>query len=173
MSSIICCRGAVSWSYGSPLTIETIHVSPPKEGEVRIQVKASGICGSDDHAINGKMDGYFPGHPIICGHEAAGIVESVGAGVTSVVKGDHVIPVWMPECGSCELCSNEFTNFCVQALHAPKINCMLDGTTRLIVNGKEAYKFLSIGSFAEYVVVPEICVTKIPKEVIKLITIKI
>ena len=104
------------WKEGSPLTVENITVDPPKTGEVRVRMVSAGLCASDAHLIWGwktDLEIDYEGHPCVLGHEGAGVVESVGPNVTSVAPGDHVIVMWMPECGKCQLCSNPKTNLCL------------------------------------------------------------
>ncbi|KAL2304870.1 hypothetical protein Nmel_006825, partial [Mimus melanotis] len=106
---VIKCKAAVLWEANKPLSIEEVEVAPPKEHEVRIKIMATGICRSDDHVITGALVMPFP---IILGHEAAGVVESVGQGVTSVKPGDKVVPLFVPQCGECKSCLNTKGNLC-------------------------------------------------------------
>ena len=106
----ITCQAAVAWEAGKPLSIEKIEVAPPKAGEVRIKVLASGVCHTDAFTLSGEdPEGTFPA---VLGHEGGGVVESVGEGVTSVKPGDHVIPLYTPECGECKFCKSGKTNLC-------------------------------------------------------------
>ena len=112
------CQAALLFKEGSPVSIETITVDPPEAGEVRVKMVSAGVCASDAHFVWGwqtevKID--FEGHPMVFGHEGAGIVESIGEGVTSVQPGDHVIVLWMPQCNTCPLCTNPRTNLCLTA----------------------------------------------------------
>ncbi|NXH12308.1 ADH1 dehydrogenase, partial [Bucco capensis] len=156
---VIKCRAAVAWAVGQPLSIEEVEVAPPKAGEVRIKIVASGICRTDENLLQGL----FPNtdFPIIPGHEGAGIVESVGAGVTSVKPGDKVIPVCVPQCRECSFCQNPEANFCMRA-HFHESQCLLpDKTSRITCKGKQIHYFMWVSSFAEYTVVPECSVAKI------------
>jgi Zn-dependent alcohol dehydrogenase len=130
-NQVISCKAAICWS---PLnqTIDTIEVSPPKRGEVRVGVIACGICGSDNHIYRDTEKTNAPNWPTILGHEAGGIVESVGDEVTSVVIGDHVILLWMPQCDDCYMCNSDETNFCLTG-RGVEVWTMRDGTTRLTV----------------------------------------
>uniref|UniRef100_A0A8C9NMY3 Alcohol dehydrogenase-like N-terminal domain-containing protein n=1 Tax=Serinus canaria TaxID=9135 RepID=A0A8C9NMY3_SERCA len=107
---VIRCRAAVAWAPGKPLSIEEVEVAPPKTGEVRIKIVATGICHTDDHTLKGSLSGVE--FPVILGHEGAGIVESIGEGVTSVKPGDKVIPLAIPQCGECSFCRNPESNYC-------------------------------------------------------------
>jgi len=129
---VIRCKAAICWSPNNQ-TIETIEVSAPKVGEVRIRVTACGICGSDDHILRAdELRASTVKWPTILGHEAGGVVESVGDGVTSVVSGDHVLAVWMPQCDDCELCCGTDTNFCMKGTADAVVEkwTMRDGTCR-------------------------------------------
>ena len=131
------------WEEGSPVKVENITVDPPKTGEVRVRMVAAGVCASDAHLVWGwdtdvKMD--FDGHPVVLGLEGAGIVESVGQGVTSVVPGDHVILMWMPQCEKCQLCDNPRTNFCLTA-NLGETLYHDNRETRMKINGKPLLSF--------------------------------
>lgn len=158
----ITCRAAVAWEEGKPLSIETIEVAPPKKGEVRIKIVASGVCHTDAYTLSGKdPEGIFP---CILGHEGGGIVESVGEGVTSVQPGDHVIPLYTPECRECKFCKSGKTNLCSVIRTTQGKGLMPDGTSRFTCKGKTIYHFMGCSTFSEYTVLPEISVSKIPKE---------
>ncbi|XP_065489330.1 alcohol dehydrogenase 1-like isoform X1 [Caloenas nicobarica] len=156
---VIRCRAAVAWAVGKPLSVEEVEVAPPKAGEVRIKIVAAGICRTDDHI----MEGAFPNmdYPVIPGHEGAGIVESVGEGVTSVKPGDRVIPLCVPKCGECIFCLNPEANYCLKSHFVEPQNLMPDKTSRFTCKGKQIHHFLWISTFAEYTVTPECAVTKI------------
>lgn len=140
------CKAAVLWKEGEPLTIETISVDPPQEGEVRVKMVSAGLCATDAHFIwNWKTDlaPDFEGLPVVLGHEGAGVVESVGPGVTSVKAGDKVILMWMPQCDRCRLCANPKTNACESGNFYTTLYHK-NRTTRMRVKGKP---LLSFGKF--------------------------
>nr|XP_020836180.1 alcohol dehydrogenase E chain-like [Phascolarctos cinereus] len=153
------CKAAVLWELNKPLSIEEVEVAPPKANEVRIKIVATGICRSDDHMISGSW--YYP-LPVILGHEAAGIVESIGDEVTSVKPGDKVIPLFTPQCRKCKVCKHPNGNFALKmsSISATK-GTLQDGTTRFTCRGKPIHHFLGVSSFSEYTVVDEISVVKI------------
>ncbi|MBB5210988.1 S-(hydroxymethyl)glutathione dehydrogenase/class III alcohol dehydrogenase [Microbulbifer hydrolyticus] len=155
------CKAAVAWKAGAPLSIEEVEVAPPKAGEVRIKLIATGVCHTDAFTLSGDdPEGVFPA---ILGHEGGGIVESVGEGVTSVAVGDHVIPLYTPECGECKFCKSGKTNLCQKIRATQGQGLMPDGTTRFSVNGKPIYHYMGTSTFSEYTVVPEISVAKVNK----------
>src|SRR5690606_2052888 len=162
MTDTITCRAAVAWGPGEPLKIETVQVAPPKAGEVRVRIVATGVCHTDAFTLSGEdPEGIFPA---ILGHEGGGIVESVGEGVTSVQVGDHVIPLYTAECGQCKFCKSGKTNLC-QAVRATQgKGLMPDGTTRFSYNGEPIYHYMGCSTFSEYTVLPEISLAKIPKD---------
>ncbi|XP_010001487.1 PREDICTED: alcohol dehydrogenase 1-like [Chaetura pelagica] len=156
---VIRCRAAVAWAVGKPLSVEEVEVAPPKAGEVRVKIVATGICRTDDHVLQGC----FPNmnFPVIPGHEGAGIVESVGEGVSSVKPGDKVILLCLPQCGECSFCLNPESNYCLKT-HFSESQCLLpDKTSRFTCKGKQIHHFLWVSTFAEYTVVPEYAVSKI------------
>ncbi|XP_076998851.1 alcohol dehydrogenase E chain-like [Tamandua tetradactyla] len=155
---IIKCRAAVLWEINTPLSIEEVEVAPPKAYEVRIKMLASGICGSDNSVTRGNN---FTPLPAILGHEGAGIVESIGKGVTAVKPGDKVIPLCLPQCGKCVVCKHPRGNFCMKNDLTNPQGTMQDGTTRFTCKGKPIYHFIRISTFSEYTVVNEISVVKI------------
>ncbi|NXY10849.1 ADH1 dehydrogenase, partial [Pteruthius melanotis] len=156
---VIRCRAAVAWAPGKPLSVEEVEVAPPKAGEVRIKIVATGICHSDEHALKGSLSNVE--FPVIPGHEGAGIVESIGEGVTSVKPGDKVIPLCVPQCGKCSFCLNPESNFCQKShIYEPQ-NLLPDKTSRFTCKGKQIHHFMWISTFAEYTVVPEYSVAKI------------
>ncbi|XP_065489262.1 alcohol dehydrogenase 1 isoform X1 [Caloenas nicobarica] len=156
---VIRCRAAVAWAVGKPLSVEEVEVAPPKAGEVRIKIVATSICRSDDHVVEGCIPNVD--FPVIPGHEGAGIVESIGEGVTSVKPGDRVIPLCVPECGECIFCLNPEANYCLKSHFVEPQNLMPDKTSRFTCKGKQIHHFLWISTFAEYTVTPECAVTKI------------
>lgn len=155
-------RAAVAWAAGEPLTIEELELMPPQQGEVLVRIVASGVCHTDAYTLSGKdPEGVFPA---VLGHEGAGIVEAVGEGVTSVVPGDHVIPLYTPECGQCKFCRSGKTNLC-QAIRTTQGKGLLpDGTTRFFKQGKPIFHYMGTSTFSEYTVVPEIALAKISKQ---------
>ncbi|PCI18622.1 MAG: S-(hydroxymethyl)glutathione dehydrogenase/class III alcohol dehydrogenase [Piscirickettsiaceae bacterium] len=154
-------RAAVAWKAGEPLSIEEIDLDGPKQGEVLIRNVATGVCHTDAFTLSGDdPEGIFPA---VLGHEAGAIVEEIGAGVTSVSVGDHVIPLYTPECGQCKFCLSGKTNLC-QAIRATQgKGLMPDGTSRFSKNGQPIYHYMGTSSFAEYTVLPEISLAKINK----------
>lgn len=155
----ITCNAAVAWGAGEPLKIEKVDVAPPKAGEVRIKVIASGVCHTDAFTLSGEdPEGIFPS---ILGHEGGGIVESVGEGVTSVEVGDHVIPLYTPECGECKFCKSGKTNLCGKIRETQGKGLMPDGTTRFSKDGEPIYHYMGTSTFSEYTVLPEISLAKV------------
>ncbi|HYH19204.1 MAG TPA: S-(hydroxymethyl)glutathione dehydrogenase/class III alcohol dehydrogenase [Azospirillum sp.] len=154
-------RAAVAWEAKRPLEIEEVQVAPPKAGEVLVRIVATGVCHTDAYTLSGKdSEGVFPS---ILGHEGAGVVEEVGPGVTSVQVGDHVIPLYTPECGTCKFCRSGKTNLC-QAIRATQgKGLMPDGTTRFTCKGQPIFHYMGTSTFSEYTVLPEIAVAKINK----------
>ena len=152
-------RAAVAWAPNQPLSIEEVDLMPPQRGEVLVRIVASGVCHTDAYTLSGKdSEGVFP---CILGHEGAGIVEAVGDGVTSVAVGDHVIPLYTPECGECKFCRSGKTNLC-QAIRATQgKGLMPDGTTRFSKDGKPIYHYMGTSTFSEYTVPPEIALARI------------
>ncbi|KAM9237410.1 alcohol dehydrogenase S chain-like [Dugong dugon] len=155
---VIKCKAAVLWDVKKPFSIEEVEVAPPKANEVRIKMVATGVCGTDDHVVSGHMTSPFP---VIVGHEAAGIVESIGEGVTTVKPGDKVIPVSVPQCGKCAGCKHPEGNLCLKNYVSVPRGTMQDGTTRFTCRGKPIHHFVGTSSFSEYSVVDEISVVKI------------
>ncbi|KAF9159693.1 formate dehydrogenase (NAD+) [Actinomortierella ambigua] len=137
----ITCRAAVAWEASKPLSIETIEVAPPKAGEVRIKIAATGVCHTDAYTLSGAdSEGKFP---CILGHEGGGVVESVGEGVTSVQAGDHVIPLYTPECRECKFCKSGKTNLCGKIRETQGRGLMPDGTTRFTCKGQEIFHYMA------------------------------
>ena len=152
-------KAAVAWGPNQPLKIEEVDLEGPKKGEVLVRIIASGVCHTDAYTLSGQdSEGVFP---VILGHEGAGIVEEVGEGVTSVKKGDHVIPLYTPECGTCKFCTSGKTNLCVRIRATQGKGLMPDGTTRFSKDGKPIFHYMGCSTFAEYTVVAEISLAKI------------
>src|SRR3954451_20547609 len=155
-------RAAVAHKAGAPLTIETVQLEGPKPGEVLVEIKATGICHTDEFTLSGAdPEGLFPA---ILGHEGAGIVVEVGPGVTSLKKGDHVIPLYTPECRQCEYCLSRKTNLC-QAIRATQgQGLMPDGISRFALGGKKIHHYMGTSTFANFTVLPEIALAKIRED---------
>lgn len=155
-------KAMVAWEAGKPLTLETVDVAPPKAGEVRVKIMATGVCHTDAFTLSGDdPEGIFPA---ILGHEGGGVVEAIGEGVTSVQVGDHVIPLYTPECGECKFCKSGKTNLCQKIRETQGKGLMPDGTTRFSIDGKPIYHYMGCSTFCEYTVLPEISLAKINKE---------
>ena len=152
-------QAAIAWEAGKPLAIEEVDLDGPKAGEVLVRLVATGVCHTDAYTLSGKdPEGIFPS---ILGHEGGGVVEEIGEGVTSVQPGDHVIPLYVPECGECKFCLSDKTNLC-QAVRATQGKGLLpDGTTRFSLNGEPLYHYMGTSTFSKYTVVPEIALAKI------------
>lgn len=152
-------RAAVALEAGKPLKIETVQLEGPKAGEVLVEIKATGICHTDAYTLSGKdPEGLFPA---ILGHEGAGVVVEVGAGVTSVKRGDRVIPLYTPECRQCEYCLSRKTNLCQAIRSTQGQGLMPDATSRFSLNGTMLHHYMGTSTFANYTVLPEIAVAKI------------
>lgn len=155
-------RAAVAWEAGQPLSIEEIDVAPPKAGEVMVRNVATALCHTDAFTLSGAdPEGLFPS---ILGHEGGAIVEQLGEGVTSVAVGDHVIPLYTPECGECEFCRSGKTNLCGAIRQTQGKGLMPDGTSRFSSNGKVIHHYMGTSTFSEYSVLPEISLAKVSKE---------
>lgn len=152
-------RAAVAWEAGKPLEVEEIEIEGPKAGEVLVQIKATGVCHTDAFTLSGDdPEGIFPA---VLGHEGAGVVVDVGPAVTSLAPGDHVIPLYVPECGSCSFCTSGKTNLC-QAVRATQgRGLMPDETARFSKGGKTIFHYMGTSTFSEYSVVNEINLAKI------------
>ncbi|KAI9094612.1 chaperonin 10-like protein [Phlyctochytrium arcticum] len=158
---IIKCKAAVAWEAGKPLSIEEVEVAPPKKGEVRIKLTATGVCHTDAYTLSGQdPEGLFP---VIFGHEGGGVVESVGEGVTSVQPGDHVVPLYIPECRNCKFCKSGKTNLCSVVRVTQGQGYMPDGTSRFTCKGKPIFHYMGCSTFSEYTVALEISVAKVDK----------
>ena len=155
-------RAAVALKAGQPLEITEIDVHGPGEGEVLVRMVATGVCHTDAFTLSGEdPEGIFPS---VLGHEGGGIVEEIGAGVTSVKPGDHVIPLYTPECGECSFCKSGKTNLCQKIRVTQGQGLMPDGTSRFSLNGETLYHYMGTSTFSEYSVMPEISVAKINPE---------
>ncbi|MGA8278174.1 MAG: S-(hydroxymethyl)glutathione dehydrogenase/class III alcohol dehydrogenase [Rhodanobacteraceae bacterium] len=155
-------RAAVAHQAGAPLSIESVDLEGPKAGEVLIEIKATGLCHTDAFTLSGEdPEGLFPA---VLGHEGAGIVVDVGAGVGSVRKGDHVIPLYTPECRQCEYCLNPKTNLCQAIRETQGKGLMPDGTSRFSLGGEKLHHYMGTSTFAQYTVLPEIAVARIRED---------
>jgi S-(hydroxymethyl)glutathione dehydrogenase / alcohol dehydrogenase len=154
-------RAAVAWAPNKPLTIEEVDLQGPQAGEVMVKLVATGVCHTDAYTLSGQdSEGVFP---CILGHEGAGVVVEVGAGVTSVAVGDHVIPLYTPECGKCKFCLSGKTNLCQAIRSTQGKGLMPDGTSRFSKDGKPIFHYMGTSTFSEYTVLPEIALAKINK----------
>ncbi|MGK2942445.1 MAG: S-(hydroxymethyl)glutathione dehydrogenase/class III alcohol dehydrogenase [Immundisolibacter sp.] len=152
-------RAAVAWAADQPLEIDMIEVTAPKAGEVLVRMVASGVCHTDAYTLSGRdPEGVFPA---ILGHEGGGVVEDVGPGVTTLKAGDHVIPLYTPECGQCSFCSSGKTNLCQAIRSTQGQGLMPDGTSRFRARGQTVYHYMGTSTFSEYTVLPEIALARI------------
>ncbi len=150
---------AVAWKAGAPLTIESVDLAPPQAGEVLVEIKATGVCHTDAYTLSGAdSEGVFPS---ILGHEGAGIVLEVGAGVTSLRAGDHVIPLYTPECRQCKSCLSRKTNLCTAIRATQGKGLMPDSTSRFSIDGKPVFHYMGTSTFSNHIVAPEIALAKI------------
>ncbi len=155
-------KAAVAHKAGAPLTIETVDVEGPRVGEVVVEIKATGICHTDEFTLSGAdPEGLFPS---IMGHEGAGVVVEVGSGVKALRKGDHVIPLYVPECRECEYCVSEKTNLCQAIRVTQGRGVMPDGTSRFSIGGTKIHHYMGTSTFSNYTVVPEISLAKIRED---------
>jgi len=155
-------KAAVAFEPGKPLRIETVQLEGPKAGEVLVELKATGICHTDAYTLSGKdSEGLFPS---ILGHEGAGVVVDVGPGVTSVKKGDHVIPLYTPECRQCKSCLSRKTNLCTAIRATQGKGLMPDGTSRFRIGKDPIHHYMGTSTFATHTVLPEIAVAKIRED---------
>ena len=155
-------RAAIAWQAGAPLSVEEVDLQGPQAGEVLVEIKATGICHTDYYTLSGAdPEGLFPA---ILGHEGAGVVREIGPGVTSVQAGDHVIPLYTPECRQCKFCLSRKTNLCQAIRVTQGKGLMPDGTSRFSIKGKPLLHYMGTSTFANYIVVPEIAVAKIRKD---------
>jgi S-(hydroxymethyl)glutathione dehydrogenase/alcohol dehydrogenase len=152
-------KAAVAWGPDQPLKIETIDLEGPKSGEVLVKMIASGVCHTDAYTLSGNdPEGIFP---VILGHEGGGIVEEVGEGVTTLKKGDHVIPLYIPECKECDFCKSGKTNLCQKIRSTQGKGLMPDGTSRFSKDGKPIFHYMGTSTFAQYSVIAEISLVKV------------
>jgi len=152
-------RAAVAFKAGEPLSIETVDLEGPRAGEVLVEIKATGVCHTDAYTLSGAdAEGLFP---TILGHEGAGVVLEVGPGVKSLKPGDHVIPLYTPECRECEYCLNPKTNLCQAIRSTQGQGLMPDGSSRFSLNGEKLYHYMGCSTFANHTVLPEIALAKI------------
>lgn len=155
-------KAAISWEPRKPLEIEEIEIGGPQEGECLVRLAATGVCHTDAYTMSGRdPSGLFPS---ILGHEGAGIVEEVGAGVKDLAVGDHVIPLYIPECRACKFCLSGKTHLCGAIIATQGQGLMPDGTSRLSARGKTLHHYMGTSTFAEYAVVPEISLAKVRKD---------
>lgn len=152
-------KAAVAWGPGEKLKIEMVDLEPPRKGEVLVKIMASGVCHTDAFTLSGDdPEGIFPS---ILGHEGGGIVEAIGEGVTTLKVGDHVIPLYIPECGTCKFCTSGKTNLCQSVRVTQGKGLMPDGTSRFSKDGKPIFHYMGTSTFAEKTVVPEIALAKV------------
>ena len=152
-------RAAVAWGAGKPLSIEEVELAGPKAGEVLVEIKATGVCHTDEFTRSGAdPEGLFPA---ILGHEGAGVVVEVGPGVSTLKKGDHVIPLYTPECRQCKSCLSRKTNLCTAIRATQGKGLMPDGTSRFSLNGKPVFHYMGCSTFANFTVLPEIALARI------------
>ncbi|MGO4448493.1 S-(hydroxymethyl)glutathione dehydrogenase/class III alcohol dehydrogenase [Phyllobacterium sp. TAF24] len=155
-------RAAVAWEAKKPLTIETIEIGGPKPGEVLVEVMATGVCHTDAYTLSGlDSEGKFPA---ILGHEGAGIVRELGAGVTSLKVGDHVIPLYTPECRQCKTCLSQRSNLCTSIRSTQGQGVMPDGTSRFSCDGGEVFHYMGCSTFSNFTILPEIALAKVRED---------
>ena len=155
-------RAAVAYGANQPLVIETVQLDGPRAGEVLVEIKATGVCHTDAYTLSGMdPEGLFP---TVLGHEGAGVVVEVGPGVRSLKPGDHVIPLYTPECRECEYCLSGKTNLCQAIRETQGRGLMPDGTSRFSAQGKPLYHYMGTSTFAQYTVLPEIALAKIRED---------
>src|SRR5438105_1318501 len=155
-------KAAVAHQAGKPLSIETVDLDGPKAGEVLVEIKATGVCHTDEFTLSGAdPEGLFPA---ILGHEGAGIVVDTGAGVNTVKKGDHVIPLYIPECRACKSCLSRKTNLCTAIRATQGKGLMPDGTSRFSLENKKLHHYMGCSTFSNFTVLPEIAVAKIRED---------
>ena len=155
-------RAAVAWEAGKPLSIETVHIEGPKAGEVLVEIMATGLCHTDAYTLSGAdPEGLFPA---ILGHEGAGIVREVGAGVRSLQPGDHVIPLYTPECRECKTCLSQRSNLCTSIRTTQGKGLMPDGTSRFRCEQTQVMHYMGCSTFANFTVLPEVALAKVRKD---------
>jgi len=159
---MITTKAAVAFAAGEPLSIETVDLAAPAAGEVLVEMKATGICHTDAYTLSGAdPEGIFPS---ILGHEGAGIVREIGAGVSTLKPGDHVIPLYTPECRQCKFCLSGKTNLCGAIRDTQGQGLMPDGSSRFSLNGEPLFHYMGTSTFANFTVVPEIALAKIRED---------
>jgi S-(hydroxymethyl)glutathione dehydrogenase/alcohol dehydrogenase len=156
-------RAAVAWAANTPLTVETIDIAGPKPGEALVEIMATGVCHTDAYTLSGPRfsEGKFPA---ILGHEGAGIVREIGAGVTSVKPGDHVIPLYTPECRQCKTCLSQRSNLCTSIRATQGQGLMPDGTSRFSCDRGTVFHYMGCSTFSNFTVLPEIAVAKVRED---------
>src|SRR5215469_3366559 len=155
-------KAAVAYGPGKPLVVETVQLEGPKAGEVLVEIKATGVCHTDQYTLSGAdPEGLFPS---ILGHEGAGVVVDVGPGVKSVKKGDHVIPLYTPECRQCKSCTSHKTNLCTAIRSTQGRGVMPDGTSRFSIGGQKVHHYMGCSTFSNHTVLPEIALAKIRED---------
>lgn len=155
-------KAAVAYKANAPLSIETVDLEGPKAGEVLVEIKATGVCHTDAYSLSGAdPEGIFPS---ILGHEGAGVVAEVGAGVTTLKRGDHVIPLYTPECRQCRYCLSQKTNLCQAIRSTQGRGLMPDSTSRFSIGGEKIFHYMGTSTFANYTVLPEIALAKIRED---------
>src|SRR6187397_199288 len=155
-------RAAIGWKAGQPLEVVTLDLAGPRAGEVLVEIKATGVCHTDEFTRSGgDPEGLFP---VIFGHEGAGVVREVGAGVTTLQPGDHVIPLYTPECRSCKSCLSRKTNLCTAIRATQGKGLMPDGTSRFSLRGQKIHHYMGCSTFANHTVPPEIALAKVRKD---------
>src|SRR5690242_3678719 len=155
-------KAAVAWEAGKPLSIETVQLDGPKEGEVLVEIMATGVCHTDAYTLSGQdSEGLFPS---ILGHEGAGIVRDVGKNVTWVKPGDHVIPLYTPECRQCKTCLSKRSNLCTSIRATQGKGVMPDGTSRFRIGKQQLYHYMGCSTFSNFTVLPEIALAKIRED---------
>ncbi|KAK9453892.1 chaperonin 10-like protein [Dipodascopsis uninucleata] len=162
VGKVIKCKAAIAWGPGQELSYEDVEVLPPRAHEVRVKIQYTGVCHTDAYTLSGKdPEGAFP---VILGHEGAGIVESVGEGVTNVKPGDHVIALYTPECGECKFCKSGKTNLCGKIRATQGQGLMPDGTSRFRARGQDILHFMGTSTFSQYTVLADISVVAVDPE---------
>lgn len=159
---VITCKAAIAWEPGRPLTIEDVQVDPPKTNEVRVKIVASGVCHTDWAYLYETGEGMTNRpYPLVLGHEGAGVVESVGPGVSRFSPGDKVIPLFLPQCGECKRCLNPKTNQCRKNWANAQLGVLFDGTSRISCREQQVYQFLGLCTFSQYTVVSDTSLAKV------------
>src|SRR6187401_1589691 len=155
-------RAAIAWKAGQPLEVVTLDLAGPRTGEVLVEIKASGVCHTDEFTRSGgDPEGLFP---VVFGHEGAGIVVDVGPGVSTLKKGDHVIPLYTPECRECKSCTSHKTNLCTAIRATQGQGVMPDGTSRFSLGGEKIHHYMGCSTFSNFTVLPEIAVAKVRED---------